>query len=248
MKCDWLDVWLQALCMLFFLCLLLVCENVILLDQRLWGSAGSIILESSNPGSGITACQLRVKYFSTTTTPLFFSQVVALMSLWSHGHLLTVLVEWRKGGGGHIKKAYRARREEEEMFLCIILHMWSSWRSVSMNSLSAPMGKHFSAGIWGMKPEVLCFDPCAVPPPSLLPAALPSPSPPRTRFHGLGQRLVVLSPSAAETWYQESPLSSSFIAPSQVRLFTSFIYCSPTPPSLPSETANTKKSDHLTPL
>lgn len=155
------------------------------------------------------------------------------MSLWSHGHLLTVLVEWKKreGGGGTLKKGYQARGEEEEMFLCIMPHMWSSCRSVSKNSLSAPKGKYFSAGIWGMKPEVLCFDPCAYPP------SLPSPSPPLARFQGLGQRLVVLSPSAAETWYQESPLSSSFIVPRQVRLFTSFIYCSPT---LSSDTANVK--------
>lgn len=122
-------------------------------------SVGSIILESCSPGSGITACQLRVKYFSTTT-PLFFTSGSTDVSLvpWP----FTYRACWvKKGEGGHIKKGYRARRAEEEMFLCIILHMWSSWRSVSMNSLSAPKGKYFSAGIWGMKPEVLCFDPLA---------------------------------------------------------------------------------------
>lgn len=144
--------------------------------------------------------------------------------------LLTVLVEWKKGRWrGHIKKGYRARREEEEMFLCITLRMWSPCRSVSVNSLSAPKGKYCLAGIWGTKPEVLCFDPCALPPPNTPapPPLLPSLSPPPSRFQGLGQRLVVLSPSAAEIWYQECPLSSSFIVPSQVRLFTSFIYCPP---------------------
>lgn len=150
------------------------------------------------------------------------------MSLWSHGHLLTVLVEGKKKKKeeGRIKKGYRARREQEETFLCITLYMGSSWRSVSMKSLSAPKGKCFLSGIWEMKLEVLCFDPVPCAHPS---TAFP-PSPPRTRFQGLGQRLVVLSPSAAETWYQESPLSSSFIVPSQVRLFTSFIYCSYSPP------------------
>lgn len=137
-----------------------------------WSSAGSIILASRSPGSGITACQLRVKYFSTTT-PLFFTSGSTDVSLvqWP----FTYRACWvKKGEGGHIKKGCSARREEEEMFLCVILHMWSSWRSVSMNSLSAPKGKHFSTGIWGMKPEVLCFDPCALPPlhcPPLAPLA-----------------------------------------------------------------------------
>lgn len=154
------------------------------------------------------------------------------MSLWSHGHFTFCACWVKKRGGGHIKKGYRTSREEVEMFLCIILQMWSLWGTVSMTSFSAPNRKYFSVGIWRMKPEVLCCDPCAHPPP------LPSPGPPPTRFQGPGQRLVVLSPSAAETWYQESPLSSSFIVPGQVRLFTSFIYCSPTPPSVPTETTN----------
>lgn len=217
------------------------CKNIwSLLDQKSRSSVASIILEHSSPGSRITACQLRVKYFSTST-PLFFTSGSTDVSLVPWPFYLPCLLSEKKGGG-HIKKGYSARREEEEMFLCIILLMWSSRRSVSMNSLSAPKGKYFSVGIWGMKPEVLCFDPCALPPPPL-----PSPSPPPTRFQGLGQRLVVLSPSAAETWYQESQLSSSFIVPSQVRLFTSFLYCSPASPSLPPETTNIEKSNLLRP-
>lgn len=69
-----------------------------------------------------------------------------------------------------------------------------------------------------MKLEVLFVDLCAL----CQPPTPPLPSP--TRFQGLGHRLVVLSPSAAETRYQERALSFTFIESSQVRLFTASIY------------------------
>lgn len=170
MKCVWLDVWLQAPRLLFSLCSLLPVwkRAAVLLDQKTWSCLASIMVESSSPGSGITAFHQRVKYFSTT--PLFFTSGSIDVSLSVHGHF-TYCAWWvkEKGGGGQIKKRYKARREKDEMFLRIILHMWSSWRSVSMNSLSAPKGKLFSAGIWGIKPEVLCFDPCVLPSSSPLP-------------------------------------------------------------------------------
>lgn len=70
MKCDWLDMWLQACCVLFLHLFFnpthcFLCEDMwSLLDQRWASTVGSIISESSSPGRGITACQLRVKYFS----------------------------------------------------------------------------------------------------------------------------------------------------------------------------------------
>lgn len=161
------------------------------------------------------------------------------MSLWSHGHFAYHICWVKKKREGACKERSGNKWRDRGNFSFSALYMWFSWRSMSMHSLSAPKGECFWAGIWGMTPEVLCFDPCAATPPN------PTPNPTPTRFQGLGQRLVVLSPSAAETWYQE--LSSSFIVPSQVRLFTSFIYCSLTPPSLPSETTNTDilNSSHL---
>lgn len=110
------------------------------------------------------------------------------------------------------------------MFLYITLYMWSPWRSVN-EFLVCTLGEVFL--VWNLRDEAwssLFWPRASTPAPPL-----PSPGPPRTRFQGLGHRLVVLSPSAAETWYRESPLSSSFMLPSQVRLFTSFIYCSDSP-------------------
>lgn len=53
--------------------------------------------------------------------------------------------------------------------------------------------------------HVLCLPPVASP----------------TRFQGRGQRMVVLSPSVAETWCQESMLDCSFTKLSHAMLFTS---------------------------
>lgn len=130
----------------------------------------SIILDSSSSGSRITICQLRVKYFSNNP-PLFFTSGSTDVSLVSWPfHLPCSLSVKREVEGGVLVRS----KEKEEMFLSIRLHLWSSWRSVSVNSLYAPEGKYFSPGIWGMKPEVFCFDPCALHPSLNCPLRAPS--------------------------------------------------------------------------
>lgn len=151
----------------FFLLTAFSVKTCSLLDQKRWSCLASIMVESSSPSSGITAFQRRVKYFSTTH--LFFTSGTTDVSLFPWPFYLPCLLSEKRGGGGHVKKGYRARREEEDIFLCVILRVWSLWTSVSMNSLSAPKGKLFLAGICGMKPEGFYFDPCALPSLSPLP-------------------------------------------------------------------------------
>lgn len=79
------------------------CENMwSLLDQRRWSSVASIIFFWRAAGRGITAWQLRVKYFSTTR-PLFFTSGSTDVSLvpWPFT-FCACWVKKKRGGGGVI--------------------------------------------------------------------------------------------------------------------------------------------------
>lgn len=146
-------------------------------------------------------------------------------------YLLCSLSEKKRGGG--TKRRHTERDERKRKRVSALHSVCDLHRGVCQWIPCL----HLRGGVflgWNLRDEAggSLFDPCAVAPPPThcLPLV-----PPSHRIPGPGGRdWLCFSPSAAETWYQESSLSSSFIVPSQVRLFTSFIYCSPAlpPPAL----------------
>lgn len=186
-------------CRIFFLCWLLSRVETWDLcwtkgDGALWPASCFGELQ----GRGITACQLRVKYFSTTT-PLFFTSGSTDVSLVPWPFTFRACWVKKKDVESHTKKGYRVKERKRKYFfalysICDLHGEVCQW--IPCLHLRGSISRLEFEG-WSRRFSVLTLVLC---PPS---TALPWPPP--TRFQGLGQRLVVLSPSAAETWYRESP-------------------------------------------